>query len=161
VDDIPVKDTRDLIGYVSGKTPGSSVRLGVIRDGRETALTAKLAERDVAASDDDNKGRASSEDSRERIGISVTELTPQVRQMQGLKNGVSGLLVVHVREVSAAADAGIREGDIVTEVNGRRLASTEEFGKMVSAARKGDYLKLYIVRSRPAASFFALVKIEQ
>jgi serine protease Do len=161
VDDIPVKDTRDLIGYVSGKTPGSSVRLGVIRDGRETALTAKLAERDVAASDDDNKGRASSEDSRERIGISVTELTPQVRQMQGLKNGVSGLLVVHVREVSAAADAGIREGDIVTEVNGRHLTSTEEFGKMVSAARKGDYLKLYIVRSRPAASFFALVKIEQ
>jgi S1-C subfamily serine protease len=63
--------------------------------------------------------------------------------------------------VSAAADAGIREGDVVTEVNGRHLTSTEEFGKLVSAARKGDYLKLYIVRARPAASFFALVKIEQ
>ncbi|MEP6470549.1 MAG: Do family serine endopeptidase [Acidobacteriota bacterium] len=162
VDDIAVKDTRDLIGYVSGKAPGSSVRLGVIRDGRETGLTAKLAERDVAASgDDDNKGKASSQDSRERIGISVTELTPQVRQMQGVANAVSGLLVVHVREVSAAADAGIREGDIITEINGRALTSTEEFGKMVSSARKGDYLKLYIARSRPAASFFALVKIEQ
>jgi serine protease Do len=162
VDDIAVKDTRDLIGYVSGKAPGSSVRLGVIRDGRETGLTAKLAERDVAASgDDDNKGKASSQDSRERIGISVTELTPQVRQMQGVANATSGLLVVHVREVSAAADAGIREGDIITEVNGRALTSTEEFGKLVSSARKGDYLKLYIVRSRPAASFFALVKIDQ
>jgi serine protease Do len=162
VDDISVKDTRDLIGYVSGKAPGSSVRLNVIRDGRETGLTAKLAERDVASSgDDDNKGKASSQDSRERIGISVTELTPQVRQMQGVANATSGLLVVHVREVSAAADAGIREGDIITEVNGRALTSTEEFGKLVSSARKGDYLKLYIVRSRPAASFFALVKIDQ
>ena len=138
------------------------MRLNVIRDGRETGLTAKLAERDVASSgDEDNKGKASSQDSRERIGISVTELTPQVRQMQGVANATSGLLVVHVREVSAAADAGIREGDIITEVNGRALTSTEEFGKLVSSARKGDYLKLYIVRSRPAASFFALVKIDQ
>jgi len=161
VDDVPVKDTRDLIGYVSGKAPGSKVRLGVIRDGRDTTLTASLAERDVASTEQQDPGKASSQDSRERIGISVTELTSQVRQMQGVQNNVSGLLVVHVREVSAAADAGIREGDVITEVNGRHVTSTDEFGRTVSGARKGDYLKLYIQRSRPSVSFFALVKIEQ
>ncbi len=161
VDDVPVKDTRDLIGYVSGKAPGSKVRLGVIRDGRDATLTASLAERDVASTEQQDPGKASSQDSRERIGISVTELTSQVRQMQGVQNNVSGLLVVHVREVSAAADAGIREGDVITEVNGRHVTSTDEFGRTVSGARKGDYLKLYIQRSRPSVSFFALVKIEQ
>jgi serine protease Do len=165
VDDVPVKDTRDLIGYVSGKAPGSKVRLGVVRDGRDTTLTATLAERDVASSDDsDDTGKAASEDSRERIGISVTELTPQVRQMQSVQTNVNGLLVVHVKEVSPAADAGIREGDVITEVNGRRITSTDEFGKLVSGARKGDYLKLYILRparSGASVSFFALVKIEQ
>jgi serine protease Do len=162
VDEVPVKDTRDLIGYVSGKAPGSKVRLGVIRDGRDMTLTAALAERDVASSAGQSEpGKASSQDSRERIGISVTELTSQGRQMQGVQGSASGLLVVHVKEVSAAADAGIREGDVITEVNGRHLTSTEEFGKIVSGARKGDYLKLYIQRSRPAVSFFALVKIEQ
>jgi len=161
VDDVPVKDTRDLIGYVSGKAPGSKVRLGVIRDGRDATLTASLAERDVASTEQLDPGKASSQDSRERIGISVTELTSQVRQMQGVQNNVSGLLVVHVREVSAAADAGIREGDVITEVNGRHVTSTDEFGRTVSGARKGDYLKLYIQRSRPSVSFFALVKIEQ
>ena len=55
----------------------------------------------------------------------------------------------------------LREGDIITEVNGRRVTSMEEFGKIVSGARKGDYLRLYIVRPRPAVQFFALVKIEQ
>lgn len=162
VDDVPVKDTRDLIGYVSGKAPGSKVRLGVVREGREMAMTATLGERDVAAAgDDDDAGRATSEDSRERIGISVTELTPQVRQMQGIRTNQTGLLVVNVKEVSAAADANIREGDIISEVNGKSVSSTEEFGKIVSGARKGDYLRLYIVRPRPAISFFALVKIEQ
>ena len=165
VDEVPVKDTRDLIGYVSGKAPGSKVRLGVIRDGREMTLTATLAERDVASAEDqDNSGKASSEDSRERIGISVTELTPQVRQMQGIPTSATGLLVVHVKEVSPAADAGIREGDVITEVNGRRIASTDEFGKLVAGSRKGDYLKLYILRparSGASVSFFALVKIEQ
>src|SRR3984893_3160274 len=46
VDDVPVKDTRDLIGYVSGKSPGSKVRLAVVREGKETTLTATLAERE-------------------------------------------------------------------------------------------------------------------
>jgi S1-C subfamily serine protease len=51
---------------------------------------------------------------------------------------------------------------VITEVNGRRLTSMDEFGRLVTAARKGDYLRLYILRSRPApVSFFALVKIEE
>ena len=63
------------------------------------------------------------------------------------------------RANATAADAGIREGDIITEVNGRHLTSTEEFGKIVSGARKGDYLKLYVFNPRANVSRFALVKI--
>ena len=51
---------------------------------------------------------------------------------------------------------------MITEVNGRPLTSTDDFGKLVAGVRKGEYLRLYIVRSRPApVSFFALVKIEE
>jgi serine protease Do len=141
------------------------VRLAVIRDGREMNLTATLAERDVAsAGDQEDDGKTSSEDSRERIGISVTELTPQVRQMQNIPTNITGLLVVHLKEVSPAAETPIREGDVITEVNGRRITSTDEFGKIVSGARKGDYLRMYVVRppgrSGNSISFFALVKID-
>ncbi len=159
VDSVPVKDTRDLIGYVSGKAPGSKVQLEVIRDGKPVTLTASLAERK-----DENGGdkpeKASAEDSsHERIGIQVTELTPQIRQMQRLKADVDGLLVVRVKEVSAAADAGIQEGDIITQVNGQKVGTTEDFGKVVSRAKKGDYLKLYVYHPRANVSTFALVKI--
>jgi serine protease Do len=158
VDSVPVKETRDLIGYVSGKAPGSSVQLEVIRDGKPQTLTAHLAERKDESTGKEPE-KASSDDSHERIGIQVTELTAQVRQMQRLKADVDGLLVVHVKEVSAAADAGIQEGDIITQVNGQKVSSTEEFGKMVSRAKKGEYLKLYVFHPRANVSTFALVKI--
>ena len=158
VDSVPVKETRDLIGYVSGKAPGSKVQLEVIRDGKPVELTANLAERKDEASGKEPE-KTASDDSHERIGIQVTELTPQVRQMERLKADVDGLLVVHVKEVSAAADAGIQEGDIITQVNGQKVGSTEDFGKVVSRAKKGDYLKLYVYHPRANVSTFALVKI--
>ena len=46
-----------------------------------------------------------------------------------------------IKEVSAAADAGIQEGDIITQVNGQKVGTTEEFGKLVGKAKKGDFLK--------------------
>src|SRR5499427_2498075 len=143
VDSVPVKDTRDLIGYVSGKAPGSSVQLEVVREGKPQTLTANLAERKDESTGKEPE-KTASDDSHERIGIQVTELTPQIRQMQRIKADVDGLLVVHVKEVSAAADAGISEGDIITQVNGQKVGSTEDFGKVVSRAKKGDYLKLYV-----------------
>ncbi len=159
VDNVPVKETRDLIGYVSGKPPGSKVQLEVVRDGKPVELTANLAERRDEASGKEAEKTSSEDSSHERIGIQVTELTPQIRQMQRIKADVDGLVVVHVKEVSAAADAGIQEGDIITQVNGQKVGSTEEFGKVVSRAKKGDYLKLYVFHPRANVSTFALVKI--
>jgi serine protease Do len=160
VDNIPVKEIRDLIGYVSSRPPGSKVRLDVMRDGKEMTVTATLAERGAEGSGEDEKGRASSEDSRGKIGVSVQELTPQVRQMAGVEAGTQGLFVVHVKEVSPAADAGLADGDVITQVNGQAVTSTEEFGRLVKAAKKGDYLRLYVFRPQGKVSFFALVKID-
>jgi serine protease Do len=160
VDGVAVKDTRDLIGYVSGKAPGSKVQLGVVRDGREVNLTASLAERkDETADKGGDPEKTASQDSHERIGIQVSELTPQMRQMQRIKADVDGLVVMRVKEVSAASDAGIQEGDIITQVNGQKVGTTEDFGKVVGKAKKGDILKLYVYNPRANVSRFALVKI--
>ena len=160
VDGVAVKDTRDLIGYVSVKAPGSKVQLGVIRDGKEITLTAALAERkDETADKGGDPEKTASQDSHERIGIQVAELTPQMRQMQRIKADMDGLVVMRVKEVSAAADAGIQEGDIITQVNGQKVGTTEDFGKVVGKAKKGDILKLYVYNPRANVSRFALVKI--
>ena len=160
VDSVPVKDTRDLIGYVSGKAPGSKVQLGLVRDGKDTTVTATLAERKDETGAEAESENLASDDSPGKIGMTVQELTPQLRQMQRVKTGVEGLLVVRVKEVSPAADAAIQEGDVITSVNGERVTTTEEFAKIVAKAKKGDYLKLYVYSPRADNSRFALVHLE-
>jgi serine protease Do len=160
VDDVAVKDTRDLIGYVSAKAPGSKVRLTVERDGRETALTATLAERQLEGIAGSEKGASASDEPKGKIGISVAPLSPQARKSLGVEASVDGLYVEHVKEVSPAYDANIRDGDVITQVNGRPVTSTDEFARIVKSARKGDYLRLYVLRPQAKVSFFALVKIE-
>jgi serine protease Do len=160
VDNTPVKEIRDLIGYVSSRPPGSKVRLDLVREGKDVTVTATLAERGAEGGEDEEKGEASNEDSRGKIGVSVQELTPQLRQMTGIESGVQGLFVAHVKEVSPAADAGLADGDIITQVNGRPVTTNDEFGRLVKAAKKGDYLRLYVFRPQAKVSFFALVKID-
>lgn len=160
VDSVPVKDTRDLIGYVSSKPPGSKVKLAVLRDGKEMNLTAALAERGAGGSSEDEKRGGGSEESHGKLGLQVQELTPQLRRMLSLDPGLDGLYVAHVKEVSPAADAQLREGDVITQVNGRAISTVEEFGKIVGSTPKGEYLRLYVTRPQAKASFFALVKVE-
>jgi serine protease Do len=159
VDGVPVKDTRDLIGYVSSKPPGGKVQLGLVRDGRDVTVTATLAERKDESSDEGDPDRLASDDTPGKIGVTVQELTPQLRQMQRIKAGIEGLIVVRVKEVSPAADAQISEGDVITQVNGEKVSTAEEFGRIVSKAKKGDYLKLYVYSPRADLSRFALVKL--
>ena len=160
VDNVPVKTTRDLIGYVSSKPPGSKVRLAVMRDGREQAFTVSLNERGAESAADNEKGAKGSEDSHGKLGVSVRPITPQMRQMLGLNSSIDGLFVEHVKEVSPAADANLRDGDIITQVNGRAITSTDEFAKVVKGTAKGEYLRIYYYRPQAKVSLFALIKIE-
>ena len=160
VDNVPIEDTRDLIGYVSGKAPKSAVRLTILRDGKEITTSAKLAERGGEDSVEQEREAGSRGGSRDKIGIQVSELTPQLRQMYRVESSREGIVVLDVKEVSPAGEAGLREGDVITQVNGKAIASSEDFARIVSDARKGDYLRLYIYRPQTKESGFRLVKIE-
>jgi serine protease Do len=161
VDNVPVKTTRDLIGYVSSKAPGSKVHLTIMRDGKETGFTVTLNERGAENPADNEKGGKGSEDSHGKLGVSVRPITPQMRQMLGLSASIEGLYVEHVKEVSPAADANLRDGDIITQVNGRAITSTEEFARIVKGTTKGEYLRIYYYRPQAKVSLFALIKIEE
>jgi len=160
VDDRDVKDTQDLISYVSAKPPGAKVRLTILRDGKSRVATVDLGERrGEQASAEPARGNESG-GAREKIGLSVQDLSGQTRQYYRIDPAVTGVLVTGVSEVSAAADAGLAEGDVITEVNGRKVGAASDLSKIVGDAKKGDYLRFYVRRFRPRpVSFFAIVKV--
>jgi serine protease Do len=62
--------------------------------------------------------------SRGRLGVTVQSLTPELEEYFGAKNG--GALVSSVAQDSTAAKAGIKAGDVITSVNGRRVSDADD-----------------------------------
>ncbi len=157
----PVTNTRVLIDRVSATPPGKTVRLKVLRNGKTLDIRVKLEERKIDEKGAGNETRQSGtpESVSERVGISVSPLTPDVRQFYGIDNNVKGVVITKVNPVSPAADAGLAQGDVITEVDGRSIDSVNQLKREVAKVKKGGYLRLYVLRPKAGRSFFAILKL--
>lgn len=80
------------------------------------------------------------------IGVTIQELTPELSQKFGLKN-TKGALVSDVMKDSPAAKAGIKQGDIIVEFNGKDVKDVSSLRNMVAQSKTGNEITLKIVRS--------------
>ncbi|MBI2212787.1 MAG: Do family serine endopeptidase [Acidobacteria bacterium] len=162
VDDIMIKRTRDLIDYVSDVGPGVKVKISFYRDGAKKTVTATTEERgeDTARAD---APAGESEPTRNKIGISVQELTERSRQMYGIDETVQGVVVTDVKEVSPAGEGGVAMGDVIREAQGRKISTPEDLRKVIEGLKSGDVMRLYVTRGSraggPSRSFFRFVEI--
>lgn len=163
VDGRSIAATRDLIDYVSAQPPGRKVRVEVLRDGKRSTHTVTLGERDSGA-DADDPAREPAGRALDWLGIDYQDITPGMRQNQGLPEDLQGVLVRSVAPSSPLYDEGVTRGDLITEVNGRSVADADAFEKSVSDADSGSYLRLYVRRFDPrrqadGVGFFAIVRV--
>jgi serine protease Do len=144
IDGRPIRNNRDLIDYVSYLPVGSSVKLAILRDGKRQTVTAKTAERppdgEIAG---DSKPSNESSPARNKLGMSVQELTPQLRQNYGIDDSLKGVVVTSVKEVSPAGDS-LNEGDVISEVQGKTVTSVEQFRSVIDAIPGGKTIRLYV-----------------
>jgi serine protease Do len=81
-----------------------------------------------------------------QIGVGVTSLTKQLGEYFGVGEG-RGLLINNVRENSPAAKAGLKAGDVITEVEGKEIKGNLDFVRAMSEKKEGD-ITLTIIRDR-------------
>ena len=91
---------------------------------------------------------------RGQIGITLAPLTAQLTAYFGVKEGV---LVSSVMTDSAAAQAGLRAGDVITAVNGRPAQSVADVTRAVRAAKPGSALDLRVFRDKNEIALKVLV----
>jgi len=136
---------------VSEMTPGTKIALGVIRDGKPITLNLTVGQfhgnSEEASSDDGQDSLHSG-----KLGLAVTDLTPEVRQQANVPDQVHGVLVQNVRPGSPADEAGIQPGDIIAEVNRKPAESASQFANEVHQNPAGKEL-LLLVWSRGNASY--------
>ena len=144
-----VKDTNALRNEVSSLEPGSTARVTVVRDGREQTLDVTLAALESSAAAG-RRGEADGDSTG--FGMAVEPLTSARARELGIE-AKSGVVVVDVQPSGRAADAGLRPGDVIAEVDRKPVATADA---LRSALNEGDRPALLLVHRGEATLFLTL-----
>ncbi|MCR6650348.1 MAG: DegQ family serine endoprotease [Cellvibrionaceae bacterium] len=83
---------------------------------------------------------------RGQIGVSIQDVTPELQEAFGLKNGQLGVLITGVADKSEAEKAGLKPGDVVIAVDGRPTLSTGALRNAIGVRKIGDHVKITVIR---------------
>ena len=123
----PVRDSRQLKLKVGDTAPGTKAVAKVLREGKEKSLTVTLKELP-----DNTVAKVTPEgtDTDTLNGVAVTDADAAARKQLGLPEHVKGAIVSQVTPDSAAYEAGLREGDVIQEINKHPVTGAADAIKM-------------------------------
>lgn len=150
VDDKPVKNVNELVKEIQKKSVGQKLKLSIIRDGKPmTVEVTTSAMPDRAELEKEKEGE-------EKLGARVQELTPQLATRYRISGINQGVVVVDVQEGSLADEMGLQEGDVILEINRKKIESLKDFEKAMREAsvEKGILFQIH----RKGRSFYLSFK---
>ena len=154
----PVIDTNSLRNQVAGLKPGSTASVTVVRNGRDQNVQVTLAElpdrrRPETEETSSNNGNGPGVNNS-RFGLRLQPLTSDTAARYGLAADDQGLLVTQVDPSGSAATAGIRQGDLIQEVNRQPVRTFAEFSSAIQSS--GARPALVLVKRRDAVIYVTL-----
>jgi serine protease Do len=149
IDGRSIKDGDDLVDEISSRRPGSSARLGYLRDGKQADATVTIGDRDkVFAELGDQQAEANQNEKGDagesKLGIVVRAISPTVAE----KLHASGVMIQSVRSGSYADLQGLEPGLVIIRVNKQPTGTKEQFNAVVSKLKNGDDLVFEIMDPR-------------
>jgi serine protease Do len=154
-----IGELRDLTTASATAKIGSKLTLEVLRDGQRYGVPVVVAE---LPPDEPSPHPVAAQATPSPIGTSglrMTALTPALRRRYGVAGDVQGALVTGVAETSAAAELGLQPGDIIEQVNGRRIAGPKDIAVAVAAAGKSGRRTIALLVNRQGDKEFVALPI--
>jgi len=124
VDGKKVKDDLDLTMKIRSHLAGDKVAIKILRDGSERKISVVLGNIPGSAG-----GFSSLNENLKKIGIKVQSITDAQRKQKGLPSGAKGVMISEVSPGSLADMVGLKNGDVILEVNGKDVESPESLAK--------------------------------
>jgi serine protease Do len=149
IDGRTIKDGDDLVSEIASRRPGSSIRLGYMRDDKQADITVTIGDRDKvfaelgehqAETNPDEKGEAG----EAILGLVVREASPAI----AAKLHSPGVMIQSVRTGSFADLQGLEPGLVIVRVNKQPTGTKEQFNAVVSKLKTGDDVVFEIVDPR-------------
>ena len=150
-----IDEMNDLPRIVAATPPGKTVKVDIIRDGKEKTLSLTVSARE--------EGTESAWEGREgsverELGLSVQPITPEIASRLGLR-GTEGVLISSVAYGSPGAMAGLRRGDVIKSINRKAIKDIDGYREAMSKVGKGDIVRMLIQRGH--STFFVALKLKK
>ena len=151
LDGKPVTDAGQLQMTVGQKRPGDTIHLLVVRGSKPTNIAVTLA----ALGNGKGTETAGGDHGKARWGLSLADLTPEVRNELQTRKSIQGAIVEEVQPGSPADNAGLQRGDVIMEVNRHAVNSSAEVAEALSSVPSGQDA-LVLVWSNGGSTFRVL-----
>jgi len=149
-----VTDSRHLKLEVARIQPGETVPVKILRDGESKTLDVTVKELPGTEHLAKNNDKGQGEDTGTLNGVAVADLDSKARQQFELPSTVKGAVVTEVDPNSASAEAGLKPGDVIQEINRKPVKNAEEAVQLTEkGADKTTLLKIW----RDGGSRFVVV----
>ena len=125
-----VSDARELRLMIGSIAPGTKVQMEVNREGQAKTFNVELAEMPAGAAEQGVEASPEENAQPEKTtvfgGVAVADITDDIRSALNLPKGVQGAVIAEIDADSPAAKAGLREGDVIQEVNKQPVKNAKD-----------------------------------
>jgi serine protease Do len=149
-----VHDEHELPEMVASTPLNQAVPVELIRGSKHLTLTATIAE----LKDEQIASAKGNEAPGTSWGMQVQDITPEIAQQLNMQNA-KGVVIRSVRPDSAAAEAGLQAGDLVLEIDHKKIGTADDFAAMAKAAQKDKQSALLLVQ-RGTSTLYTVINPE-
>jgi serine protease Do len=140
IDGKSVKDGDQLVADISARKVGTTVQLGLLRNGANQIVSVGIADRaklfaDNGGVSDDSAAPSQPDAGEGKLGIKVETIPAQLASKIGVKGG---LVVTSVRPGSFADEINLTKGAIITAINKHPVTDESSYRSIVSGLKSGD-----------------------
>jgi serine protease Do len=150
-----VQNPRDLATNVASVQPGEEVKLQVVHEGDTRTVSLKVGQ----MPNEQVAGNDRAQEPRERIGLALAPLSPDLRNELDVPDGTRGAVVRNVEPGSPADQAGLQAGDVIVGVGGKKVTSPTDAASAIRGAAKEHAVAMRIIRNGQPA--FVAVNLDQ
>lgn len=154
-----VADTRELVRKVGNTQVGKAVDVVVFRNGESQTLKITLGRRETAEAVPAS-APASDPIEEEFLGMTVSNLTAELREELGLDEEAEGLVVTDLADTSDAFDKGMRAGDLIAEAGQQQVETVGDLEDRIADAKDAGRKSLLLLVRRGGDPRFVALSLE-
>lgn len=141
-----IESVGSLRNIVAQSRIDSQVAIKILRNGKEFKITAVVAELPKEIASGPPEEPSGHIQKNVFSGITVMDLTKEIAMQLGISPNERGVVIVRIEQGSEAENAGIKKGDVIEEIDKKKVTGAEGFKKITSGIGPDDTTLLFINR---------------